>query len=86
MPSHSAADTEIKDQMPGEIDVDLSLPHSYFEHYALEPELRESMKELLKQKGFTQFECDNAFLRKQSTLYNTHTQELIEGYADEAQE
>lgn len=58
--------------------------HVYQDKYLEEQELKAQVSSILLQENFTQVELDSAFLQKQGTLYNTHTQSLIEGYLDEA--
>ena len=70
-------------QTPGEQNVNLVSRHSYYENYLLGDEMKQSLCEILTQVGQTQNDDNSKYLRRQSTLFNTHTKELIEGYADE---
>ena len=45
--------------------------------------MKESLCNILTQVGQTQNEDNSKYLRRQSTLFNTHTKDLIEGYTDE---
>lgn len=45
--------------------------------------MKDSFCNILTQVGQTQNDDNSKYLRRQSTLFNTHTRELIEGYTDE---
>ena len=62
--------------------MDPVLQHTYFENYRLDAEVKESFSKLVQQLGQTQACDNNEYLRKVSTLFNTHTEELIEGYSN----
>jgi hypothetical protein len=44
--------------------------------------MKDSFCNILTQVGQTQNDDNSKYLRRQSTLFNTHTRELIEGYTD----
>ena len=69
--------------MPGEQKVDPLKRHTYFENYLIDEEMKESVGKIMVQIGQTQGEEKQNYLTKESTLFNTHTKEFIEGYADE---
>ena len=73
-------------QTEGEKQVNLVSKHSYFENYELEEEIKDSVGKIVLQLGQTQAGGNMRFLRKESTLFNTHTRELVEGYLSHTNE
>mmetsp|Transcript_7944 Transcript_7944/g.12291 ORF Transcript_7944/g.12291 Transcript_7944/m.12291 type:complete len:145 (+) Transcript_7944:705-1139(+) len=69
--------------MPGEQKVNLVKPHSYDANYVKdEGHLKKSVGKIVEQIGQTSIDVNSIFLKNHGTYFNTHTEELVEGFTN----